>query len=665
MQRYLRFGLVIFISLLGCAPSGTHIINTSEDSEAEADKQLIVDCLLPGQIKKLGAGTTYVTPRRPAKLTAQECASRGGEYVAYDQANSGSALKVWLPAAQEGDVIAQVYVGEIYEKGMGIAPDYTLAAQWYKKAADQGSARAKLNLGSLYERGLGVQRNVVTALTLYREASGLQDTGVEFTASVDQFELGGDVEQLRALKSSLEQERKETQVIQAQLDMTIGQYEQKRKEMEANNAKLEVERKKLEQQRKEEKRDSKNLQQLEQALEKEQQDIEKRRKELAVLNSEVEAAKEQLVRVKTTRPPVAIAGPAIQMINPSLVTLRGKAQVNVPKESKTREIIGRVEAPAGLRTLTVNRNAQAVNENGVFRALLEIADAQTPVRIVAVDEQGKRAEIEFAFVFGTAADDDRVAVTTSDPAGDGVHNYALVIGNNNYTQFAKLDTAQTDAQTVADVLTQRYGFKTTTLLNANRYSMLAALNRLGQKMGDKDNLIIYYAGHGELDKEVGYWLPVDADTKDKRKWIPNNAITDIINTLPAKRVLVIADSCYSGALTRSSVPRADSTLNEADRLTWLRAVAKSRARLALTSGGLKPVADSGGGAHSLFANVFLNVLNENRGVLEGQRLYQEVAARIATNPLAQQIGQRPQYAPIRHAGHESGEFFFLPRRSGA
>jgi len=83
------------------------------------DRLLVVDCLLPGQVRQLGGSMTYLSPRRPAKSTASECEIRGGEYVAYDRANFATSLQVWLPKAQEGDAQAQTYVGEIFEKGMG------------------------------------------------------------------------------------------------------------------------------------------------------------------------------------------------------------------------------------------------------------------------------------------------------------------------------------------------------------------------------------------------------------------------------------------------------------------------------------------------------------------------------------------------------------------
>ena len=103
----------------------------------DADKLYIVDCLLPGQIRRLGSMVTYITERRPIKTTAVDCEIRGGEYVAYDRANYATSLNIWLPKAQSGDPEAQAYTGEIYEKGLGVQPDYKMAADWYRKASAQ------------------------------------------------------------------------------------------------------------------------------------------------------------------------------------------------------------------------------------------------------------------------------------------------------------------------------------------------------------------------------------------------------------------------------------------------------------------------------------------------------------------------------------------------
>ncbi len=77
----------------------------------------------------------------------------------------------------------------------------------------------------------------------------------------------------------------------------------------------------------------------------------------------------------------------------------------------------------------------------------------------------------------------------------------------------------------------------------------------------------------------------------------------------------------------------------------------------VTSGGLEPVVDSGGGGHSVFAKAFLAALDDNDGVLEGQRLFDAIKRPVVLNS-----NQTPQYSDIRLAGHEGGDFLFVKRR---
>lgn len=140
----------------------------------------VVDCLLPGRLRKMGQTITWVGRPRPVKKTISDCEILGGQYVLFDRANYDTALAVWKVTADQGDPTAQTYVGEIFERGLGRAPDYATAAQWYRKAAVQGFARAQFRLGALYEKGLGVPKNPVEALDWYRQAAGLQKDKVVY-----------------------------------------------------------------------------------------------------------------------------------------------------------------------------------------------------------------------------------------------------------------------------------------------------------------------------------------------------------------------------------------------------------------------------------------------------------------------------------------------------
>ena len=100
------------------------------------------------------------------------------------------------------------------------------------------------------------------------------------------------------------------------------------------------------------------------------------------------------------------------------------------------------------------------------------------------------------------------------------------------------------------------------------------------------------------------------ETNSRIQWISNTTITDALKAMAAKHILVVADSCYSGTLVRGiDVVRPPSG---GERDTYLARIAQKRSRTVLTSGGLEPVSDSGGGKeHSVFAKAFLTALQEN------------------------------------------------------
>ena len=232
--------------------------------------------------------------------------------------------------------------------------------------------------------------------------------------------------------------------------------------------------------------------------------------------------------------------------------------------------------------------------------------------------------------------------------------HALVIGIDEYKYLPKLQMAVNDAKAVARVLKDSYGFKVTLLLNANHGEIIDAFDEFQETLTDKDNLLIYYAGHGWLNEEVdrGYWLPANAKPKRRRSWVSNVTITDTLKGLSAKHVMVVADSCYSGTLVR--------TANAGDRKRtgdYWKEMASKWARVAITSGGLEPVADKGGGDNSPFAKAFLDTLGDNKAVMDGTTLFSKMRRPVMVN-----AEQTPQYSDVRNAGHDGGDFLFVRKK---
>jgi len=55
---------------------------------------------------------------------------------AYRRGDYATAVREWLPLAQQGDVYAQVTLGLMYETGQGVPQDYADALRRYRRAAE-------------------------------------------------------------------------------------------------------------------------------------------------------------------------------------------------------------------------------------------------------------------------------------------------------------------------------------------------------------------------------------------------------------------------------------------------------------------------------------------------------------------------------------------------
>ena len=232
------------------------------------------------------------------------------------------------------------------------------------------------------------------------------------------------------------------------------------------------------------------------------------------------------------------------------------------------------------------------------------------------------------------------------------YSYVLNL-TNNYHHLPQLKTARHDAARVADILQNYYNFSVNLLVDAKRSEILLALNRFRKKLHKDDNLLIYYAGHGWLDDQAdeGYWLPIDAESDNDIHWISNSSITSKLKAINAKHILVVADSCYSGKLSRG--------LHISHRNpNFFYRISRKKARSVLSSGGLEPVIDSGGsGNHSVFASALLKALMENKGIMDGTMLFLKIRRPVMLN-----ADQTPEYSDIRKAGHQGGDFLFVRRK---
>jgi hypothetical protein len=227
---------------------------------------------------------------------------------------------------------------------------------------------------------------------------------------------------------------------------------------------------------------------------------------------------------------------------------------------------------------------------------------------------------------------------------------AVVIANSDYQDpnIADLGTPQRDADLIAGTLAGRFGFETRLIRDGTRNQILDGLRELGRDLREQDQLVVYYAGHGYsfYGTDLAFWLPSDAAVDRANAWISSAELARIFHRMPARQILLVADSCYSGGFAAGGLRTAVGD-NLAD-------VRFRRSVMALTSGGDEPVED--GSTNSPFAAAFARHLQGLGGPAAVSSVFERVYAEMnATTP------QSPNYGAVLFAGYDRGGDFVLYR----
>ncbi len=154
-----------------------------------------------------------------------------------------------------------------------------------------------------------------------------------------------------------------------------------------------------------------------------------------------------------------------------------------------------------------------------------------------------------------------VDILPSRAAGRRQHAYAVVIGIEQYREnLPRADFADRDASLVSEYLTKVLGFpEENVVVRVNDRAAKADLEKyfeawLPNNVEKDSSIFIYYSGHGAPNIKTGdaYLVPYDGDpTFVEKTGYSLKRLYAQLEKLPAQDIIVVMDSCFSGAGGRS------------------------------------------------------------------------------------------------------------------
>lgn len=346
--------------------------------------------------------------------------------------------------------------------------------------------------------------------------------------------------------------------------------------------------------------------------------------------------------------------PIVVISEPNVEAKRGFKIV----EAKNIQVKGKATDADGIYEITINGIEASVSDDGTFVANVPLKYGKNDLIVKATDI--KQASSTKTFTIKRKSpeieDVDNTNITEVEKLDVGFGKYyALIIGVSEYVDSSIEDLKgepTKDAQALADVLIDNYSFESenvTVLKDPTENEIIKEFYNLKKNVGKNDNVLIFYAGHGNYDEasEKGYWMPSDSNMEFEGNVILNTSVVSYIKSINSKHTLLISDACFSGSILKTN--RSYKTASKAVQKKY-----SLPSRRAITSGTLTTVPNK-----SVFMKYLLKRLSENtEQYLSAGQLFNIIEDPVINNTTGD---NQPQYAPINSVGDEGGDFIFIKK----
>jgi tetratricopeptide (TPR) repeat protein len=347
---------------------------------------------------------------------------------------------------------------------------------------------------------------------------------------------------------------------------------------------------------------------------------------------------------------------------PEIPDLKASPPIPVSADSVITRITGTAnDKLSGIQTLLINNSISITAEmesDGYFKYNLKRKKGDSSaISVKVIDSANNERTYTIRYNPNTRGGD--VEVTSSNKGSAMGTYHAILIAENDYMNFRKLYQPINDAENLRNILVNKFTFDAInidTLFNRSREDILETIIAKGKSLGKNDNLLIFYAGHGDTTRDVndeidGYLVPTTAKKNRTSSYISSPDIQKALMKSNAKHILMVLDACYSGALTRSndSITASSDIWNQ-----W-----SQPSRKVMTSGNYnEAVSDK-----SIFIRYFTEYLEQPRKEkhISTSDIWKFVDDNVRKDPRNEEIKTTPQYQALKHIGDKGGQFIFVRR----
>lgn len=371
--------------------------------------------------------------------------------------------------------------------------------------------------------------------------------------------------------------------------------------------------------------------------------------QIVVANDRVDSREDIIVQYRSKKAPVIVLlSPKerkIEVNNP-IVQLKMRIE-NVSNPSDVFINVSHTRSP-DVRGVIVEGK---IDKGLLIDKNINLAPGYSSIEIVALNKFGRAQE--------------KIDVFYNPIANlDYHHKWAVLIGIDKYVdpELDSLRAAVSDARGVEEILRDVYGFDHVITLydqNATKSQIVAALSDALRDTHEDDAVVIFFAGHGLTEtlpdqSKLGYIVPHDGKKGSYASNISMKTILETQRIVPARHILYIIDSCYSGLLlfTRGvNLPPADMNTYE-----HIRKLLSKKARNVITAGGSEEEAVDG-----LFTGWLLQGLqgdadDDQDGFITFSELSRYVRKNVSYK--ARELSAKPQNPQSGYLTSHEGEFIF-------